>query len=202
MSVSIDQWNNAQKKEISFWDGWIKKNPNSKDEKWVNQVINYFELKNKNLNEEILIDIGSGPIGILTALNAKEKIAIDPLKINTKDSSIRRINAMGENIPLENEIADKVFIYNLLQHVHCPEDVLKEAYRICKINKYIYILEQLNLPTDSMHPHSLKEEMFENWISKNNFEIVKKNIQKDCYFDHPNEEGSGYCILCLIVKKL
>ena len=194
------RWHLAQKGEKKWWENWLKEHQN--DDAWLRMVLDYFNLnENQDLADKVLVDIGSGPIGILTKLKAKEKIAVDPLPIMSLDKTIKRIKVPGEKIPLPNESVDCIFIYNVLQHVMSPQKVLEEGARILKKGGTFYLLEQLNLPTNKLHPHSLKLEMFEKWISKNNFKILKKAKEDDCYFDHPCVPSSGYSILCLILRK-
>jgi polysaccharide pyruvyl transferase WcaK-like protein/ubiquinone/menaquinone biosynthesis C-methylase UbiE len=197
------RWFLAQKYETAFWKDWLKINPGGNDDKWLNAVLNYFELKeNQDFGNATIVDIGSGPIGILTKFKAKERIAIDPLGIESLDKTIKRIKASGEEIPLSDRYADKVFMYNVLQHVRSPEKVLEEGTRILKTGGTFYILDQLNLPTNEGHPNSLKLSLFDKWLKKSNFEIVKKLQEDDCYFEIPKElPGSGYSVLCLILKK-
>jgi ubiquinone/menaquinone biosynthesis C-methylase UbiE len=63
--------------------------------------------------------------------------------------------------------------------------VLQEAMRILKREGQFYLLEQLNLPTDRLHPHSLKLEMFDKWVAENYLKIIKRTKEDDCCFDHP-----------------
>jgi len=199
------RWYLAQKYEKISQDKYRRKIFfATNNERWLVMVLEYFELKEKeNFRNKILVDIGSGPTGILTRLQAKEKIAVDPLLIDSTDPSIKRIKARGEEIPLNYQVADCVFLYNVLQHVISPEKVLDEGLRILKSGGTFYILEQLNLPVDPAHPHSLKLEMFDNWISKNNFKIIKKTIENDCYLNFDQSApGSGYAVLCLVLVKI
>ncbi|MCX6718062.1 MAG: class I SAM-dependent methyltransferase [Candidatus Staskawiczbacteria bacterium] len=196
-------WHLAQKFEKRFWNKWFKKNLRTMDKQWLDIVSEFFELKETDdFKNKILVDIGAGPIGILTRLNAKEKIAVDPLPIDSVDKSIRRIKSPGEEIPLKSDFADNVFLYNVLQHVIRPEKVLQEGTRILKPGGKFYILEQLNLPRDPGHPHSLKLEMFDKWIEENNFEIIKKIVKNNHSLGYNlPAPGTGYVVLCLIVAK-
>lgn len=197
IKINSEKWVIAQKGEKNFWTRWIQ--THSSDDIWLNKVLKYFHLKqNQDFGKKILVDIGSGPIGILTKLKAEKKIAIDPLSIESFSETVERIKALGEKIPLSNESIDCIFIYNVLQHVIFPEKVLEEGTRILKQEGIFYILEQLNLPTDELHLHSLKLEMFEKWILKNNLKIIEKKQEKDCSF---RGQHSEYSILCLILKK-
>lgn len=152
-SIEKLKWLLAQRGEKKWWESWLKEHPSANDDIWLNTVLRYFELKEyEDFENKVLVDIGSGPIGILTKFKAREKIAIDPLAIENIDKTIKRIKAPGEKIPLPEETADCVLIYNVLQHVISPEKVLEEGTRILKRGGTFYCHEQLNLPTDKLHP--------------------------------------------------
>ncbi len=201
----LQRWAQAQQGETQFWQDWMHVSSDLGDTKWLQYVLKYFELTDsQNFGTEALIDLGSGPVGILTRLQASYRIAIDPLPIDTIDNHILRIKRPGENTGLPSAIADRIFIYNLLQHVISPEHVLAECERLLKPGATAYLLEQLNLPTDLEHPHSLKLDMFDNWVRKHGFQIMKRTIQNDYILSSssPARPGTGYMVLCLVVKKL
>jgi hypothetical protein len=196
------RWEIAQKAEMGFWRGWFREHPDGDDDRWLQTVLDYFELKvGQDFGSETIVDIGAGPIGVLTKLKAKVRIAVDPLAMDSLDKTIRRLRAPGEATTLDTGIADRIFMYNVLQHVCDVEKVLYELVRIAKPGSIIYVLEQLDLPTCAEHPHSLRIETFDRWVEKSGLTIQKRTRQMDCYFDHPSVPGSGYSILCLIVRK-
>ena len=204
-STSKLRWLVAQYYERKFWRQWFRNSMDPCDTKWLLLALRHFKLcDGQDFGDEILVDIGSGPVGLLTRLKARQRIAVDPLGIRTKDWHIKRIKAPGENIPLPANYADRVFIYNTLQHVQSPSRVLAEAARIAKEKTgLIYIVEQLGLPTDGPHPHSLRRPLFEDWLKKcGPFEILWMDEKLDCWFAHPHAPGSGYSILCMCVRKL
>jgi SAM-dependent methyltransferase len=193
------RWKMAQKGETTWWRNWLKEHDN--DDQWLMTVMQYFNLHNgQEFDKKTVIDIGGGPLGLLTKIKAYTKIVIDPLQIDT-DKNLARIRARGENIPLNSGCSDCVFIYNVLQHVVSPLRVLEEGTRILKKGGKFYILEQLNLPSDKLHPHSLKMNMFKNWIDNNHLKILKMTKEEECYFEHPSVPNSDFSILCLIVEK-
>lgn len=199
-----NQWEAAQAYEKVFWDDLLQKEGDFHDVKWLSYIADYFELQpGFDFGDEVLVDIGSGPVGLLTRLQGKHKIAIDPLPIDSKDKSITRIKAPGEETTLAPACADRVFMYNVLQHVCSPEQVLGEIERILKPGATAYIVEQLNLPTDTGHPHSLKQRMFDDWIRDNGFQLLKYELEQDRLLSSidPERPGSGYCVLCTIIRK-
>lgn len=193
------RWKIAHRNETQWWISWFSEHDN--DDIWLTKLLEYFELaENHDFGDVTIVDIGSGPIGILTKLKAREKIAVDPLPIESQDKTIKRIFAYGEKIPLLDEKADCVFIYNTLQHVLSPEKVLKEANRLLKKGGLLYIAENLNVPTDKWHMHSLKSEMFDSFIMKNNFDVLKK-IEKDNFSLSKYMPDSNRSMLCSILRK-
>lgn len=166
----------------------------------------YFEITpDMDFSNEVLVDIGGGPIGILTQLKAKRKIVVDPLSIPTKDESIERLTDMGEEISLPDEIANKVFLCNVLQHVMSPEKVMKECWRILKTGGTFFILEQINDQTKDyiMHPHYLTQEFFQDmFFYFNSVTGIKWIVDEHCAMMYPHHQPESKCdIICIIVKK-
>ena len=149
------------------------------------------------------MDIGAGPVCALSRVRALRKIAVDPLDFESLDKTIERIKAQGENTTLPPETAHRVLMYNVLQHVQSPEQILDEIIRIIKPAGKAYILEQLDeLPCEG-HPHTLKIGMFERWIDDNKLIVHKKQLEADKVLTsvNPDRPGCGVSVLCLIVEK-
>lgn len=196
---NIDRWNLAQIGEKAFWENHLKQDMT--DDIWLSFVLSFFDINvGSDFGQETIVDVGSGPIGILSKLKSKSKIAVDPIDIQSVDTSITRIKAMGENTGLNGGIADRVFLYNVLQHVCDTEAVLNEIERITKDGGTIHILEQLNVPTDNEHLHSLKETLFDEWVSKHEFIILRRQVDNNRRFGR-GTPSLGCQIICLIVKK-
>jgi len=198
------RWMEAQQGETGFWQDWMKSSDDRGDTSWLHHVQGYFELPDHHdFGAETLVDLGSGPVGLLTRFQAAERICVDPLPIDSLDRSLTRIKAPAEETGLKPAIADRVFIYNLLQHVISPEHVLAEALRLLKPAGTVYLVEQLNLPTDPEHPHSLKLEMFDRWVQREQLRIVKRTTEPDCMLSSvsKSQPGTGWMVLCLVVQK-
>ena len=197
------RWEMAQQGERRFWENWFRSTDDPTDSRWLNRVLQSFGLEeNQHFEEEVIVDIGAGPLGILTKLKAKRKIAVDPLAFDTTDRSIERIKAPGEKIPLDNDVAGRIFIYNVLQHVCSPVKILDEIHRLLKPGGTVYLWEQLNLPANQTHPHSLKLELFEEWLERHHLDVIERIHEHDCYFGEPKyAPGTGYSTLCLIARK-
>lgn len=59
------------------------------------------------------------------------EISRELIKKNDLDET-RIINALGENIPFNDNYYDIIYSTNVLEHVQCPEQVIKEALRVLK----------------------------------------------------------------------
>ena len=201
--VSAGCWEQAQRGERQFWLNYLNSNSDG-DQQWLRYVLAYFCLSDGRVCDgETLVDIGSGPIGILTRLTGHRRIAVDPLGVESLDKRIERIKAPGEATTLPSNIADRVFIYNVLQHVFAPESVLHEAVRVLRPMGRIYLLEQLYFPTDREHPHSLTIDMFDRWYHDYRFKVLKYSFERDRLLSSVNNDApnSGYAVLCLILQK-
>lgn len=75
---------------------------------------------------------------------------------------------------------DECFIYNCLQHVLDPIQILD---KVTSISKRIRIAEPLNVPTDSMHLDTFTKEYFGNYFSESKFDVYQVSIEKigSCY---------------------
>ncbi len=112
------RWMQAQQGETGFWQDWMKANEDHDDTSWLHHVQGYFELPDHyNFGAETLVDLGSGPVGLLTRFKAADRICVNPLPIDSLDPSLTRIEAPAEETGLEGTIADRVFIYNLLTNI-------------------------------------------------------------------------------------
>ena len=206
--ITPDEWRAAQYGEANFWAQFLLNNGLTCEDDFLKFVVmSYFEIHpdHTDFGEETLVDVGGGPIGILTMLKAKRKIVVDPLPIPTKDESIERLTDMGEEIHLPDEMADKVFLYNVLQHVMSPEKVMKECWRILKTGGTFFILEQINDKTEDYitHPHYLTPEFFQDmFFYFNEVTGIKWVLDKNCEMRYPHHRPDCNCdFICIIVKK-
>lgn len=93
----------------------------------------------KKGNKQKILEIGCGEGNVISKLNLMNNIVfgLDPSRVAilTAKQRIKRcllIQALGENIPIKNKSFDVVLFPNVIEHLHSPEGVLKEIYRILK----------------------------------------------------------------------
>ena len=89
--------------------------------------------------DKTILEIGSGPFGMLGCMPYARGLAIDPLmtsfasymRPHWKDQLLR-VAAMGEELPARSETFDVVVAINTLDHTLEPEKIVQEACRVLK----------------------------------------------------------------------
>lgn len=141
-----------------------------------------FDLRGKSV-----VEIGGGPYPALPyCLNYEYGYIVDPIEYATysifSDSRIK-LRTITDLPKLVGPV-DEVWLFNCLQHVEDPNVILKWCVQYGKTIRYF---EPINLPTDSMHLHTLTPELFDPYFH-NTMQIYKaapdvKNFhQADCIF--------------------
>jgi len=113
-----------------------------------------------------VLDIGGGPVSLLLKCkNLHRGKVIDPLPM--PDWVVARYLMAGVEVdPSPAEYVDEsgwdeVWIYNCLQHVQDPEQVVRMAKRAGDI---IRIFEWIETCTNDGHPHSLDRAQLDKWL--------------------------------------
>lgn len=122
-----------------------------------------------DLQHKSVIDIGGGPVSmLLRCFNATNLLVIDPIdwpesvKRRYANYGIKVLQCGGESQQVAYlQVADEVWIYNCLQHVFNPIEVLKTAKNL---GKKIRIFEWLFTAPDECHPHTLTPELLLNGL--------------------------------------
>lgn len=115
-----------------------------------------------------ILDIGGGPSSMLLQVkdHGGSKV-IDPIEWPSwtteryKSHNIEFEQKTGEEI---NETGwDEVWIYNCLQHVIDPQQIIENAKKAAPV---LRIFEWLDIPAHEGHPHELKENLLNEWIGQ------------------------------------
>lgn len=205
--LSRKRWAKAQTYEKSFWQNIaneiITKASNRLD--WYSWKAGQLEQKIKkcfqfpNKVSCKILEIGSGPIGIVSFLDWGEKYAIDPLErffsenqalIQLRNKNVRYLNGQGENLPFKNNDFSIIIIDNVIDHTHVPLKVLRESYRILKNNGLLFftvnthtrwgtILHAIvsSLHIDRGHPHSFSYKGVRSFLRSGQFVIVYEELE-------------------------
>lgn len=139
--------------------------------RWVaNTVGIVFDAQGKSI-----LDIGGGPVSLLLkTVNRGRSVVVDPGSYpewtmeRYKAARIEYIRQKAEEIDLDF-VFDEVWIYNCLQHVVSPEEVIQQAKRL---GKTIRVFEWIDAETNIGHPHSLSQDFLEKQFQTKGYVIT------------------------------
>lgn len=203
--VSLNRWYKAQEYEQAYWQRKADKIASGSTEQlsWYAWKASEMEkrlagyLKEEKKSAKVL-EIGSGPIGIVSFLKWGERYTIDPLEdfyksnpvlSKLRDSAVNYGQGTGEKLPFENEYFSLVILDNVLDHVNEACGVLKEIHRVIANDGLLYLAVNVHtkwgaflhsilskLKIDKGHPYSFTVKSISNFIQKNQFNIQLESI--------------------------
>jgi len=149
-----------------------------------------------DLQKKSILDIGSGPYSLLLKCsNFSHAVASDPLMSQFPkwvidryaNSGIFCISRKAEEFtgdePLYPPITifDEVWIYNVLEHVISPKEIIKNVRGLSRV---IRIFEWLDTRTNVGHPHTLEEAKLNRWLGGDGKveEIRRGGAVGKCYY--------------------
>jgi uncharacterized protein YbaR (Trm112 family) len=98
-----------------------------------------FGLASGFFRDKTILEIGSGPFGMLGCMPYARGVAIDPLMPSFAgymralwDKQLLRVAALGEELPVRSEMFDIAVSINTLDHTLEPEKIFRETYRVLK----------------------------------------------------------------------
>ena len=151
-------WAEAQKFERNWWITCTGCYP---DEIRKNNIEARFMMIDKGLPGKSVLDIGCGPFSLLQRVKTGPSVALDPchygeLEKEYEKNGIRRLYKRGEDLSEADGTFDEAWIYNCLQHVLDPTQILENAMKVASI---VRIFEWINLKTYEGHLHKLTPEL-------------------------------------------
>lgn len=204
--MSKERWQVAQSYEKAYWKGVADTiaSDSEKQLSWYDWKASEFEKKLNKITHEFskeqarVLEIGSGPIGIVSYLKWGERYALDPLSdfykenpllVEVRDPSVNYLTGGGEEIPFPDGHFSVVIIDNVLDHVQEPHTVLNEMHRVLPKDGILYI--ELNIHTawgfmlhtvlsklkiDKGHPYSFTADKIRDYLGKHGFSIRHESI--------------------------
>jgi len=209
--VTLNRWLTAQEYEQSFWTKLA-----NKIETGAIHQLDWYQWKASELAKRLakhltagqkehgrVLEIGSGPIGIINFLEYAHRYSIDPLepfyKASATLSELRKpgtnyLGGTGENLPFPESFFSLVIIDNVIDHTYSPTKVLQEMNRVLENNGLLYLAVNIrtawgammhkvlaSLHIDKGHPHTFTNRVIRDLLSANQFKISKEEI--DDYYD-------------------
>jgi ubiquinone/menaquinone biosynthesis C-methylase UbiE len=160
-----------------------------------------------------VLEIGSGPVGIVSALPWGERYALDPLEdfyktnaalIEFRNSDVRYLAGTGETIPFPDAHFDLVVIDNVIDHVHRADAVLREIGRVLRPDGYMYLAVNVHTPwggflheilsrlrIDRGHPYTFTPASIRTFLGANGFDVLRHHVNDYYEARHQDRASSS-----------
>ncbi|BCA54096.1 hypothetical protein W02_12360 [Nitrospira sp. KM1] len=204
--VTEERWIAAQAYEKSYWQNLASQIASGSQSQ-----LGWYAWKAKMMEEHLgnrltsqqrslvnVLEIGSGPIGIVTFLNWGNRYTLDPLEeFYAADSTLSKLRSQevkygkggGEKIPFESGRFTVIILDNVLDHVHTAGQVLKEIHRTMARDGLFYVAVNIHttwggflhgilskLKIDRGHPYTFTKESIRKFLSQHGFAIKAEFI--------------------------
>lgn len=204
--IPWSRWSKAQEYEQSFWrrlgDGI---------QAGTREHLDWYEWRARQLERRLgsaggpgggsgrILEIGSGPIGIVNFLDWGERFAIDPLEhfYRTRPSlvALRRpgvtyLDGTGERLPFDDASCALVIIDNVIDHTYAPRTILHEIRRVLGPGGRLYLSVNVHtawgallheilaiLRIDEGHPFTFTSEILRDLLAASGFTVLTEEIE-------------------------
>jgi ubiquinone/menaquinone biosynthesis C-methylase UbiE len=141
-----------------------------------------------------VVEIGSGPVGVVAHFPASDRLAVDPLDrffagnevfTQLRNPQVRYLEGVGEHLPSTDVSCDLVIMENCIDHVRDMGAVMKEIRRVLAPNGVLYLTVNCRsswgywmhralsrLLIDSGHPHTFTLPRLRCFVVQQAFEIL------------------------------
>ena len=143
-----------------------------------------------------VLEIGSGPVGIVSYLPWGERFGVDPLEdfyrsnptlTKHRDRAVSYLKGTGEAVPFPDRKFSLIILDNVLDHVQSAEGVLREVRRVLADNGLLYFAVNVRtlpgtvlhkvlatLQIDKGHPYSFTARSIGRFLRSNGFDPMKE----------------------------
>ena len=219
--VNFKRWLIAQDYERAFWSRVADRivSGASKQLSWYGwkasemekRLVDYFD-DGRRKSAKVL-EIGSGPVGIISFISYGERYAIDPLETfyrsnavltSLRDPAVGYGQGTGEQLPFKDSFFSLVILDNVLDHVQEATSVLNEIYRVLSIEGLIYLVINVHtewgaflhsglskIKIDKGHPHTFTVKSIREFISRHRFDILREEINDYCQAREKDRRSSS-----------
>ncbi|HYT83150.1 MAG TPA: methyltransferase domain-containing protein [Gemmatimonadales bacterium] len=183
--VSPARWQRAQRYERGYWESLATRIADGSVSQldWYRWRAEQLVLRLRSLYLEHLTDgrarvveVGSGPVGVVGFFPASERVAIDPLEpyyagnatlTALRDPAVEYRQGSAEALPCESERYDLVIMENCIDHVRDVQAAMRELRRVLSTAGTLYLTVNCRTPwgfvvhrvlsrlrVDAGHPHT------------------------------------------------
>lgn len=211
--VDRERWITAQAYERGFWAKAANRIASNQNEglNWYTWKADRFKsLLRKavvgdgaELQDKRVLEVGSGPVGIISYIGARERAAVDPLcayysqipeLVRNRDPKVRYLTVEGESLPFPSGSFDVVIMDNVIDHVQNAHQVMREIDRVLDSRGMLYFTVNLHprsgavlhriasaLKIDRGHPHTFTLQKARRFLASHGFRV--EYDEWDDYFE-------------------
>jgi SAM-dependent methyltransferase len=202
--ISRTRWLKAQKHERAFWRRLGSRIANGAEHQldwygWRAGELNSWLVPVVKKKAGRVLEIGSGPIGIVSFLGWGECYAIDPLEpfyqqqkhlIALRSPNVMYLAGRGEHLPIADDSVSLVILDNVIDHTYRPGRILEEIGRVLAPDGTIYLCVNVHKPwgallhgalaavrIDKRHPHTFTRQKVAALLARHRFAILRDRIE-------------------------
>jgi SAM-dependent methyltransferase len=206
LQIGTARWLEAQKYEQVFWQQL-----GDRIEAGTTEHLGWYKWRAGQLAQRLaptldsqppagrVLEIGSGPLGIVNFLDWGERYAIDPLEhfyrtrpslVALRTPVVTYLDGTGEQLPFEDASLSLVIIENVIDHTYAPRKILQEIDRVLGRDGRVYLLVNVHtawgaflhrvlavLQIDKRHPFTFTSATFRRLLTANRFEVLTEEVE-------------------------
>jgi SAM-dependent methyltransferase len=144
--VNKHRWQRAQRAEFAFWRLEAQSpryfDPKANAHETADRALLPFGLDSNKvaaLSARVVLEVGCGPYGLIHYLDTSAmRVGFDPLMCELESAGykdrrgVRRLQAVGEHMPISSDSVDLVICYNVLDHMASPARGCAEIARVLR----------------------------------------------------------------------
>jgi SAM-dependent methyltransferase len=146
-----------------------------------------------------VLEVGSGPIGIVNFLEFGDRYAIDPLErfyrqqpelIKLRNAGATYLAGSGEQLPFTDGSIALVIIDNVIDHTFAPGNILREIWRVLQPDGHLYLSVNVHtrwgallhdvlaaLRIDKGHPYTFTSQAIGRLLGRHRFAAIFEQIE-------------------------
>ena len=204
LQIGTARWLKAQKYEQAFWQRL-----GDDIEAGTREQLDWYKWRAGQLERFLwtagtvrspgkVVEIGSGPIGIVNFLDWGELHAIDPLEDFYRQRSslsalrkpgVRYLAGTGEQLPFDDRSCSLVIIDNVIDHTYAPGKILEEIRRVLDSDGRLYLSVNVHtwwgallhsalavLQIDKGHPYTFTSATLRRLLAAHGFACLLEHV--------------------------
>jgi SAM-dependent methyltransferase len=205
--IPWNRWTEAQAYEQAFWQRL-----GDDMEAGTRERLDWYEWRAGQLRQRLaaagaapsragsILEIGSGPIGIVNFLEGDARYAVDPLEhfyrtrpslVALRKPGVTYFDGTGEHLPFDDASCSLVIIDNVIDHTYAPRRILDEIQRVLMPNGRMYLSVNVHtawgarlhallavLRIDKGHPYTFTSRTLRQLLGAAGFTVLAEQIDE------------------------